>query len=902
MSTSDLVACGVNRTSELSLTNETLVKNPRKRKRSGEHGGDGKIHVALSPFSIQNDTHRSDVLLCAKPLIILSRARLPLSFLATRAVACHRHVPRFLKLENQAVAQALDFGGPQRDSKILIVNFDDEKPLYALECVARGTYAVCPLDEAVNIQDLRAIASDIKPEHVRSSAILPKHNSATDWWSQCAVPLGLNHANGKAAEPDCGPERSAAGRDSQQTSIPEQTDAQPVANEFAPLELSSPPEEVHENLVRQYLDTLYLSRSSLAYFSKGPLSRARAASSHYRSQDHGVSGLHGFIENLRAMLLKPSTIDKKYVARLPEVIKKYVQQISSEQAHGAVVARGRVSRKPKKLKLKKGGLYAPEEDLVLRWWLQEDEGSLCEVHDTASGSRIVQLKTREIYMQLLLLVEIAAAHYDLDATRKCAPTDGQIPDVSRSIEAVDDCVFDKRKESARDEMQLDMLVDRLCIWQSVNAGNASQKRSREATPSDMSRHEGGPRGSKGKDELKDLCTDVIIPLYASRVPKVVRRIALKVGIAIEISDSRATPVTSFASKVAPGTEIKRPRPSKIKSAHRTQDNNDRSAKDKPPSLLRSVTDSHVQGIKRGQSASPRDASMFTDARRSLSRSNSIVQSRQIAQREVNMDAIAKYNDSRGKKKVESEHELKAAIAALKKPNRSLAVKDYAEAVDSSRTSTSNRPTKSVSNALRRNLLPVEVNATPKRNKLSKHGIVLTPRKDTGSALNTRESPIPSTMPLIPSSSIKAKAQAFHHETSTPMKSAMSTTSLFQTPSQGKRTSSTLFRSAESSGNQVAAPRPLATKSTSSRAEPVSQSCSPAPFIPSSSPVHHATSSRIPLAPKSANSTITPATSKHRDGDLLEVTVTHAPSKDSVESGEEADASIYESLGWHYDLV
>ena len=51
-----------------------------------------------------------------------------------------------------------------------------------------------------------------------------------------------------------------------------------------------------------------------------------------------------------------------------------------------------------------------------------------------------------------------------------------------------------------------------------------------------------------------------------------------------------------------------------------------------------------------------------------------------------MNAIAKYNENRSKRKVDTEVGLKAAIAALKKPNRDLAVKDYAEAVDSSRLS------------------------------------------------------------------------------------------------------------------------------------------------------------------------------------------------------------------------
>ena len=171
--------------------------------------------------------------------------------------------------------------------------------------------------------------------------------------------------------------------------------------------------------------------------------------------------------------------------------------------------------------------------------------------------------------------------------------------------------------------------------------------------------------------------------YASRVPELVRRIASKMGVSFDVSPKKHRLTSSKKKAVAPGTKVQRLHQAKVKRPLLAQALVNDKENTRPPSLLRSATDSFLLSTKRGKSATP---SILQDNRRALSRSNSIVQTKQVAQREVDMRAIAKFNETKSRKKVDTEQSLKEAIAALKKPNRGLAIKDYVDEADQRRSS------------------------------------------------------------------------------------------------------------------------------------------------------------------------------------------------------------------------
>jgi len=136
-------------------------------------------------------------------------------------------------------------------------------------------------------------------------------------------------------------------------------------------------------------------------------------------------------------------------------------------------------------------------------------------------------------------------------------------------------------------------------------------------------------------------------------------------------------------QVAPGTKIRREPPSTTRKPLQrvsTEVSNTRSRK--PPSLARSATDTLLLQRINGERTETPQKNAFKDIRKPLSRSNSINQSKRLlSQREVDMSAMTKFKGVKLKKNAAVEQELKNAIATLKKPNRSIAVKDYVDAAD-----------------------------------------------------------------------------------------------------------------------------------------------------------------------------------------------------------------------------
>lgn len=100
---------------------------------------------------------------------------------------------------------------------------------------------------------------------------------------------------------------------------------------------------------------------------------------------------------------------------------------------------------------------------------------------------------------------------------------------------------------------------------------------------------------------------------------------------------------------------------------------ERSTSRNPPSLSRSATDSVLPRLKREVS----EASMSSMPINNVSLSKS----RRYSQREVDLGSISHAKEAKLKKKANVEQELKGAIAALKRPNPRMAVKELVEAAE-----------------------------------------------------------------------------------------------------------------------------------------------------------------------------------------------------------------------------
>ena len=255
-----------------------------------------------------------------------------------------------------------------------------------------------------------------------------------------------------------------------------------------------------------------------------------------------------------------------------------------------------------------------------------------------------------------------------------------------------------------------------------------------------------------------------LPSFAARLPEQCVAINKKLGGPINVSPPKRklTKSASISGNLSrPGAATKRPVPPKprksltrVLSDERQRERRSVSAQpNRKISLLRSATMPVLPGFKRegsdvsllsipsaeSQSQNPVNKSGFTSSKR-------------FGHREVDFTSLARDESAKIKKQASIKDELKDAIAALKKPNRELAGKTFAETIEQ-RTiplSMSRQSKKPVRNPL---FQSVQISATPKINRqndiFSKSQNVARPEAEEYELV-----PLSST-PRIPQSSIPA---------------------------------------------------------------------------------------------------------------------------------------------------
>ncbi|TKA64232.1 hypothetical protein B0A49_09674 [Cryomyces minteri] len=498
-----------------------------------------------------------------------------------------------------------------------------------------------------------------------------------------------------------------------------QTVTSPVVKPLKePFEQSSA-QEVTQTIVAQYLEALYLTKTSLAYFSKGPLSRARAAFSTGIASSPQLSDLTVF---LRSMVLTLSVMDRKYRTKLPDTILAFPANSPSEDEH--IAARTTRNRKPKKLKLSKEGMFPSEAEYIKRWW-SVDDGTLSqatpiETRDQAMRRRIGDLRIRESLLQTIIILEILS----LEAA---------MPPGVHSISADVDpqmqgqAVVERKKKPKKllDLVLLvDLLIDKLCIWQSLEQEISTVKKGDEKNSRNTT--EGADAQIGSSDRLRSFCVEVIIPFYLPRLPEQAAAVNKKLGgpsASKRANSKTASGLPKPGDPMAREAPIKRPRkPLQRVSTEATND-----AMRAVPSLARAATDSLVvPDLKRELSEVPLSAVPVKDSISAATNHRNSLQKMRFSQREVDLCAMSTANDARMKKKAEVEEKLREAITTLKRPNRTLAVKELADMTEqrSQRPALGSR--KSSATTRNRLLQTVQVTATPKRVRKTKDMVEVTP--------------------------------------------------------------------------------------------------------------------------------------------------------------------------------
>ncbi|KIV79451.1 hypothetical protein PV11_07013 [Exophiala sideris] len=448
----------------------------------------------------------------------------------------------------------------------------------------------------------------------------------------------------------------------------------------APVSTSNPC--APERLRNQYLEHLYTSRTSLAFYAKGPLSRARA---HVRTAERSSEAISELQEFYEQSILPPKKIDVKYRESLPKVI--------SELPVETEVIRQRKSRK-RKPKLGKDCLWPEEEEYVLRWWRLRDlkpGTSLSGGHEDMR-KEILDIRMRETKMQLLMILEVMLLELAVSKfPDRPLPAD---PDVK--IESVEDGTAEilattphKSKRKQRNySSELDTIVERLCIWHTVSLFETT-----------IGGEPQNNNDTRPNDSLRDFCKDVLLPFYSAKLPEQVKSISRKLG-GPETSPKRLRPPSKSASFTTSSSSaaLVKPRPGQPltkRTLERVLSEDQLGRHVSPPVLSRSSTvpmKAIVPTLKREPSERPN------------SRAGVLSKSVSFSNREIDLEADSKsYEAKRRKldKLAEQKRELEAAIDALKRPSRTTVAATFMDEVEN-----------------RRHERTVQISATPRARRIA----------------------------------------------------------------------------------------------------------------------------------------------------------------------------------------
>lgn len=458
--------------------------------------------------------------------MLLPRSCLPLAYLDTTEANGSGQAARLFSAHIAALeVEPLDESS-QRFPRVLVAEHNG-KSLYAIEQVRPGLYAQCRLGSWVTLSQLGGLLD-------KKGCLIPAPKrlrlDSTDYWWRTITAFrkdkGQLHPEERTGQPclkkslDLGkPGYITTGPNLSPQEVPSAAPGlslDPATTSFKgtpPPELPQLPsdqpfrdlEDLLSSIRKQYMESLYKSKASLAYFAKGPLSRARAA---FLDGHDAPACPHRLVEYLRTLIIPLSLLDQKYRDTLPTLVAQLPSANMSEGEHIGTAAKvQKDNRKLRKEKIGKDGLYPQEAMDISQWWHSRLESfPVCEsaeLRAEAIKTTLLEQRAREIYMQIIVILEVLAVENVLpvpsveDALEK--GNDGQQPQKKRRV---------KKKQDL--SMILDLSVDKLCIWQSMAVEeNKSSAKSKEG-----GRSYGGslPVNKPDSDQLREFCVDVILPL------------------------------------------------------------------------------------------------------------------------------------------------------------------------------------------------------------------------------------------------------------------------------------------------------------------------------------------------------------------------------------------------------
>lgn len=352
-----------------------------------------------------------------------------------------------------------------------------------VEHCSGSIWALIMLDKAVRAKDVRAMPEeqDIRTTHnfeCTGQAIIG-YCSVTPKWKKRAS-LRLN---------------PPGSLDLESLIPPPQND---LDSQLATLSYLSPMKktlDVSSILCTRYYETLYVAQTPVSYFAKSTLSRARAKCKEMYppldvSPTTRVVYLAKLVKILKSMILDVLDLDSKYDPH------NFWQAVRSNQFSA----------------------YTSDEQKCMKSWFSDFENRIPDLsfqsHDFKSGIEL--LKTREIQLQIILLMEILALENEHDTKLgKDIIASPQAPKRTRSIGLVRLKKQSKTQQPTSKEPSIHLMAiamfDRLCIR------NLSDEKT-DYIRSDA--HFDTPaQATAAADKTQEFCREAIIPFFNSRLPE-----------------------------------------------------------------------------------------------------------------------------------------------------------------------------------------------------------------------------------------------------------------------------------------------------------------------------------------------------------------------------------------------
>ncbi|KAE8376280.1 DNA replication regulator SLD3-domain-containing protein [Aspergillus bertholletiae] len=746
------------------------VTNPPSKKRKACHlendWAKQTISIRAHAASLSHEPY------VLEPIAIVPRCRLPFSWLDFST-------PLLSEIQSGSLFIA-DIPVLENDLRtepvVLAVRLLSDGGLYVVERVKKGIYAVSKLARGVEEGEIIVAAKGWNPSDVKQAPQgMPATEEGGDWWlmariedpvtdlpfptkrpnSDVSIVFGaVDHGmrmqgvspvdSGESRGQSVAPQVQLEGGLSSDISIPIMVDSQEpdggdgAETEPIKVESAQSPQELLDNLREQYLHALYISKASVAYFAKGPLARCRAA---FQSSEPGSTHPSELVESYREAVLTAKRLDLKYRETLPSTVKDVMLSISDDES---ALQKKRKSKKKKK-KLGKNGLYPTEEQFIRTWWkdraLAEQGVSTETSRDVELKKHVADLRLRETQLQILLILETMALESAMAGEAKFTE-DGDGSDMTK---------ISKPKKLQDLKVMLELHLDRLCIWHAVSFDDVAV-----SDPNKM--HSDNDSGGKKveSDAVRDFCTEVVIPFYASRLPDKCKSITRKLGVSIALSPFPKKPQPKNVPRAEPGTVVER-QPSQRhprRTLQRVLTDEQTASQGRRQTLNRFNT---MPSQSERESMEPLLPSLSANVR------GGIQKAKRVDNREVDLNAVARQHEAKLRKMqmlMDQKKELDAAIHALRKPNRELVAKDIADDAEKRRTGGSARkPKNPVRNPFGEG---VQVAATPKGSR-KRDVIIGMPPLPRGTLMHSSTQPKAASFfggdgsPVVPASTTRAKS-------------------------------------------------------------------------------------------------------------------------------------------------